>query len=88
MNCRNLKGYCEKIKDKTGREIFVDDRGCAKCGGDPKMPGEAPKPRQPIRDETERERVWQICCQCDSLECPECGIRNRIKYDHCPKKKW
>jgi len=90
MDCRNENGYCQKIHDKVGREIMVDDRGCAKCNGNPKMPGEFKpvKKREPIRDEAEQERVWQICCQCDDVECPECGVRNRVKYGHCPENKW
>ena len=90
MECRNTNGYCQKIFDKTERKVFVDDRGCEKCGGEPKMPGEVKpaKKREPIRDEAEQERVWQICCDCDDIKCPECNLKNRVLYGHCPKDKW
>ena len=38
MNCRNEKCYCQKIFDKVNQKVFVDDKGCAKCNGNPKMP--------------------------------------------------
>lgn len=38
MNCRHKTGYCLKIYEATKQKVFVDDRGCQKCDGNPKMP--------------------------------------------------
>ena len=90
MDCKNENGYCQKIHDKVGQKIFVDDRGCAKCqterNGNPKMPGEV-KPKTE-RDKAEQERLWEICELCDNDKCQRGRLDRRIRNGHCPENKW
>ncbi len=91
-NCEHKSnGLCKIIN------IYVDDGYCKKCTGNPKPTKKVNiKPSNRIkRTPEERERVWQIHCQCDEIlpdgsRCPQCGIKDRIAHidGHCKQGKW
>lgn len=89
MNCRNEKGYCQKIFDKVNRKVYVDDKGCTKCDGNPKMPGEVKV--APVREAVKYYRVCRrICEKC--LDCSMTGMLCKAgKLNEgfcCEKDKW
>ena len=78
MNCqRDDNSFCPK------KQCFVDDRGCAKCDGNPKPP--KPVNVKPPKPPTELDRFYNTC-QGICETCGECFIAQKLcKAGHYEK---
>ena len=92
MECKHRQGYCLPVFGKTGRKYFVDDRGCAKCNGNPKPP--KPVNMKPLQPPTELQVFYNTCKGiCET--CGECLIADKLckagHYDRgyfCKLARW
>lgn len=74
MICKHKTGFCLPVFEKIGRKYFVDDRGCAKCDGDPKPPKAViftePKPL------TDLQLFYQQCLKiCNDCRLTGCDMK-------------